>query len=95
MVQLKFVYILYSLCICVSTKKHTFQVSSSFQFAFVLVLHSLCIYFCIYKNLSYIPYMFINKQNFDLYNLWVQNICKSSALYKGLEQAHLRRKSVS
>ena len=73
--------ILYSLYIVCMYKKHTFQVSSCFQTelctSFIQFVHFIdtC------RNLMCITCTFIIVQNFDLYNLCIQNIYKFIALY--------------
>ena len=73
MIQLTFVYILYSLCILFV---HTKSINFKFQavLSFVQFVHFLYIY----RNLMYIFCTFIIIQNFDLYNLCIQNIYKFS-----------------
>ena len=69
---------LYGLCIICMHKKHTFQVSSRFQSKLCTSFVQFVQFLYIYRNSMYIFRTFIIKQNFDLYNLCVQNIQKLS-----------------
>ena len=75
------VQVLYSLRIVCMYKKYTFQIASRFWSKLCTCFVQFVHFFYICRNVMFIFCTFIIIQNFDLYNLCIQNIYKFSVLY--------------
>ena len=80
MIQLTFLYILSSLCVCVCTKNIYFKFQAVFSLNCMCASFAPFLYIC--RNLIYIFCIFIIKQNFDnleilgsLYTKYIQIQC--------------------
>ena len=80
MIQLTFLYILSSLCVCVYTKNIYFKFQAVFSLNCMCASFASFLYIC--RNLIYIFCIFIIKQNFDnleilgsLYTKYIQIQC--------------------